>query len=141
MARSFEQRTAPDTWRLVGCCRVNFLTPLGPSRSSRSELRSLGGDHFGRSVLCGAVDGVDELTIWGVHFRSSPVCCGVGTLAKDDRNRDPLAVERRAGRAVEPAVGRAVAAVGPATGSIPHRSAHRGFDNLPTYLRHPEVSG
>jgi hypothetical protein len=47
---------------------------------------------------------------------------------------------RRVGRAVAPAVGPLVAALGLENGPIPRHSADRGLRVLPTYLRHPEVS-
>lgn len=47
---------------------------------------------------------------------------------------------REVGRAVAPAVGPRVAAPSLESSPIPRHSADRGFCDLPTYLRHPEVS-
>lgn len=47
---------------------------------------------------------------------------------------------REVGRAVAPAVGPLVAALSLESSPIPHHSADCGFCDLPTYLRHPEVS-
>jgi hypothetical protein len=98
------------------------------------------GVHFRRSSPCRGVGDLAKTMNWGVHFRSSPLCCGVGTLAKNDRKEHPGAVERRVGRAVEPAVARAVALTFAVAGSSPHDSADRGHGDVLTYLRHPEVS-
>jgi hypothetical protein len=47
---------------------------------------------------------------------------------------------REVGRAIAPAVGPRVAPLSLETSPIPRRSADPSFSDLPTYLRHPEVS-
>jgi hypothetical protein len=47
---------------------------------------------------------------------------------------------RGVGRAVAPAVGPRVAMISLEGSTTPHRSADPSFSDLPTYLRHPEVS-
>lgn len=86
------------------------------------------------------VGDLDKSMIWGGHFRSSSLYWGVNGFPRDDRSDDDRAVERRVGREVEPAVGPLVAAISAARRPIPHRSADRRPADLPTYLRHPEVS-
>lgn len=83
---------------------------------------------------------IDEIADFGGALSPFVPLLGVSAFSRDDRNSDDLAAERQVGRAVEPAVGRAVAPLGAAIGSIPHRSADRGLGDLPTYLRHPGVT-
>lgn len=137
MARSTEHPASSETH--MECGRQPILA--SPSRSFGDELDRLRGDHFGSAVLCCFVGDFDGMTIWGVHYCPSSLYWGVNPFREDSRNGKVNPVVRRVGRRDEPVAAPAVALTVAVTSPIPHRSANRSLDDLPTYLRHPEVCG